>query len=69
MISRILLALLIYILVLSLLYYLKPSMMFDVNGNVKRYNENDSLLTIEIIAPILALLCYILVLIISLFKN
>ena len=38
--------------------------MFDINGNFKTYNSK-SLLTLDIVYPILALLCYFIVLVIK----
>ena len=48
---------LLYILILLLIFLIKPSCMFDVHGNIKTYNSK-SLLTLDIIYPIIALLCY-----------
>jgi len=53
----ILLAVLLYIFILLLLFLIKPSIMFDIYGNVKTHTSN-SLLTLDLIFPILALLCY-----------
>lgn len=57
---------LIYILFLLILFILKPSIMFDANGNIKKYNPN-SLLTLDIIYPILAVFSYYLFLILKIF--
>lgn len=59
---KIILSFLIYILILLILFIYKPSIMFDKNKNMKKYDLNDSLLTIEIVAPILAILSYFIVL-------
>ena len=48
---------LLYILILLLIFLIKPSTMFDIHGNIKTYNSK-SLLTLDIIYPIIALLCY-----------
>lgn len=58
-------AILIYILIILLLFLLKPSFMFDLNGNIKTYNSK-SLLTLDIIYPFIALLCYYFSLVIKL---
>ena len=64
MFINIFIALLLYILILSLIYKFKPSMMFELNGNIKRFDINNSVITLDIITPILALLCYYITLII-----
>lgn len=48
---------LIYILILMILFYLKPSIMFDYKGNIKTYTPN-SILTLDILYPFLAILSY-----------
>lgn len=68
MISRKILTLLVYILLLSLLFVFQPSLMFDSNGNIKEFSikNNDNTTTIislTIVLPILAILCYFIVLI------
>ena len=55
---------LLYILILLLLFLIKPAIMFDINGNIKNYNPK-SLLTLDIIYPIIALLSYYFVLVIK----
>lgn len=57
-------AILIYILVLLIIFLLKPSIMFDLNGNIKTYTSK-SLLTIDIIYPFIALLSYYFALVIK----
>jgi hypothetical protein len=57
-------AILIYILILLLIFLLKPSIMFDMNGNIKKYNSK-SLLTLDIIYPFIALLSYYFTLVIK----
>jgi len=59
----ILIPILIYILILLLLFIFKPSIMFDNKGNIKTYNEK-TMLTLDIIYPILAILSYYISLII-----
>ena len=55
-------ALIIYISVISLLVYLKPSMMFTMDGKVKMWStqqtEETSLFSPIIVFPVLALLSY-----------
>ncbi len=60
----ILLSILLYILVILLLFILKPSIMFDLYGNIKTYNSK-SLLTLDLIYPFIALLCYYIILVIK----
>jgi len=55
---------LLYILILLLLFLLKPSIMFDMHGNIKTYNPK-SLMTLDLIYPLIALLCYYFVLVIK----
>lgn len=60
----ILLTILLYILIILLLFLLKPSIMFDMYGNIKTYNSK-SLMTLDIIYPFIALLCYYFTLVIK----
>jgi len=57
-------AIFLYISILLLIFLFKPSFMFDISGNFKTYNSK-SLLTLDIIYPIIALLCYFIVLVIK----
>jgi len=57
-------SILLYILILLLLFLFKPSIMFDLYGNIKKYNTK-SLLTLDIIYPIIALLSYYSILVIK----
>lgn len=57
-------AILLYISILLLIFMFKPSFMFDNNGNFKTYNSK-SLLTLDIIYPVIALLSYFIVLVIK----
>jgi hypothetical protein len=57
-------AILLYISLLLLIFLFKPSFMFDINGNFKTYNSK-SLLTLDIVYPVLALLSYFIVLVIK----
>ena len=47
-----------------MLFLLKPSIMFDMHGNIKTYNSK-SLMTLDLIYPLIALLCYYFVLVIK----
>lgn len=58
------LVILLYILILLLIFLIKPSIMFDLNGNIKTYTPK-SLLTLDIIYPIIALLSYYIILVIK----
>lgn len=57
-------AILIYILILLLIFLLKPSIMFDIKGNIKTYSSK-SLMTLDIIYPLIALLSYFFTLVIK----
>jgi hypothetical protein len=64
---RILLTLLIFIVVLSVLYLFKPSLMFDEYGKLKTIgyvDENKSLFSLYLLTPILVLFIYIISLVI-----
>lgn len=59
-----LLTILFYILIILLIFIIKPSIMFDIYGNIKTYNSK-SLLTLDIIYPVIALLTYYFILVIK----
>ena len=64
-IVRILIVILLYLIILSLIYLIKPSMMFDDNGYLKGIgyiDEGKSLFPIYYITPILVLFIYITIL-------
>lgn len=67
MFSRLFLTIILYITIVVAIFVLKPSMMFDLNGNMKHFDNvnkcDTSLLTVEIVLPFLALLCYFIILI------
>lgn len=53
----------LYIICILLIFYFKPALMFDEKGSIKHfdYEQNDtsaSLLNIEIVMCILAIMCY-----------
>jgi len=60
----ILIPILIYILILLLLFIFKPSIMFDTFGNLRKYSGK-SMLTLDIIYPIFAIISYYIYLIIK----
>jgi len=71
MYSRKYIIILIYISILLTIFLMKPSMMFDHEGNIKHfgYNSNDnstSLLSIEIVLPFLIIISYIIYMILQL---
>ena len=59
----ILIPILVYILILLILFILKASIMFDKYGTLKTYNGK-TMITLDIIYPILALISYYIYLII-----
>ena len=67
MFTRIILSIVLYIICILLLYKYKPSIMFKANGELKIFdyesdNKDGTLLPIEIILVIIAMICYLLVL-------
>jgi hypothetical protein len=71
MYSRKYIIILIYIILVLTIFLFKPSMMFDHDGNIKHFgynNENNmsSLLSIEIVLPLLIIISYILYLVLQL---
>jgi hypothetical protein len=60
----ILIPILIYLIIIIVLFILKPSLMFDISGNIKTYNANSSL-TLDLMYPIIAILSYYIYLIIK----
>jgi len=60
----IIIPILIYILFLLILFILKPSILFDNNGNLRTYNSK-SMITLELIYPIIAVLSYYIYLLIK----
>ena len=53
----IIIPILIYILILLILFIIKPSILFDKNGNIRTYNSK-SMITLDLIYPIIALISY-----------
>ena len=71
MFSRITITVLIYITILLLIFYYKPAMMFGNDGNIKNFDYDtelisSSLMSIEVILPVIAIICYFLVIILEL---
>ena len=70
MYSRKYIIILIYIILVLTIFLLKPSMMFDNKGNIKHFGYNkdnlSSLLSIEIVLPLLIIISYIIYLAIQL---
>ena len=59
---------LIYIFIIVLLFIIKPSLLFDNNGNMLTYNPK-AMITLDIVYPIIALLSYYFYLIIKIIFN
>ena len=56
----------IYITLLLLLFSIKPSLLFDSNGDIKHYNyEKNIIISIELILPILIIISFIIYMIID----
>lgn len=70
MYSRKYLSIFLYITIIIFIFIFKPKNMFDKDGNIKHFDyDNDigsSLLSIEIVLPILAILCYFITIILEL---
>lgn len=71
MIHRIYLILVLYVICVLLLFVFKPAMLFDASGNLKHFNYDErdtkaSLMNIEVVLFILAILCYFAVLVLEL---
>jgi hypothetical protein len=64
----ILIPILIYVLILLLLFIFKPSIMFDKNGNLRKYSSKN-MMTLDIIYPIFALLSYYIYIIIKIIAK
>lgn len=67
---RILVTLFIYVIILAILYLLKPTIMFDENNKLKTIgysDENKSLFSIYYLTPIVIILIYIITL--AIWKN
>jgi len=60
--SSVIIPILIYIIIILLLFIIKPSIFFDNYGNLRTYNHK-SMITLDIIYPIIALMSYYLSLI------
>ncbi len=60
----ILIPILIYIIILLIIFILKPAIMFDISGKIRTYSDK-SIITLDIIYPILAIISYYIYLIIK----
>lgn len=66
MYSRKYIIVMIYITLLLLLFSIKPSLLFDSNGDIKHYNyEKNIIISIELILPILIIISFIIYMIID----
>lgn len=62
MLLRALLILSIYVIIVAIIYILEPDMMFDIDGSLRDIGfteDNKSILSLYIVAPVLAILLYI----------
>jgi hypothetical protein len=64
-----LLSLLLYFFIVFLLFFIKPSIFFENNGNLKHYNFNSPYITLELIIPIIAILCYFIIMVLYIMVN
>ena len=68
--ARWFIAIVVYLLIISVIVYFKPSMMFESNGNIKRWGTctdgKYSVFSPEILFPFIAILVYIFVILIEL---
>ena len=68
--SRIYISILFFTIILLTLFLFKPSLMFDASGSLKKFDyENhsvNSLFSLEIIIPFIAILCYFITLLLEL---
>jgi hypothetical protein len=62
--SSVTIPILIYISIILILFITKPSLLFDNYGNLRTYNPK-SMITLDIIYPIIALLSYYMFLILK----
>jgi len=65
MFSRVFISVLLFSVFVLLIFLFKPSLMFDANGNLKKFDIHDSMITIEIAVPIIAILSYFIALLFS----
>lgn len=73
MISRKVITVLIYILLVVLLFVFQPSMMFDQYGNIKVFDfetrDDTTLMPLILILPLLAIISYMIVLMIEMIMT
>lgn len=69
MISRKVITLLMYVIMVILLFIIQPSMFFDHDGNIKSFNfevsDKTTLIPIILILPVLAIIAYLIVLVLE----
>ena len=58
-----LLSLLLYFFIIFSLFIFKPTIFFEKNGDLKFYNYKMPYITLELIIPIIAILCYFIVMV------
>ena len=64
----IIIPILIYILCLLIIFIIKPSILFDNYGNIRTYNSK-SMITIDLIYPIIAVISYYIYIIIKVMNK
>ena len=65
MFVRVISSILLFSFFILIIFLFKPSLMFDANGNLKKFDIHDSIITIEIAIPIIAILSYFITLLFS----
>ena len=59
---RLLFAIILYILIVATILFTKPAIMFNSNGDVKKWglerDENTSIFSPMIVFPLIAIICY-----------
>lgn len=64
MFLRKIVTIILFVIILLLIFFFKPSLMFNKDGTIKNfgYTDEESVITIFIAIPIIAIICYIIVL-------
>lgn len=69
MFSRRILTLVIYLLIVSIIFITQPYVMFDADGNMKKFgykiDDETTIMPVMLILPLLALILYLIVLMIE----
>ena len=59
---RLLIAIVLYILIVAIILFTKPSIMFNANGDIKKWgierDEDTSIFSPMIVFPVIAIICY-----------